>query len=68
MAEATETETEWFCFDALNTPEDHPARDEQDTLSFLPRDSKWNNVKQKNDEAYVLRTTYFLCADKKLTS
>ena len=55
VAEATETETEWFCFDALNTPEDHPARDEQDTL-FLPRDSKWNNVKQKNDEAYVLRT------------
>jgi phenylalanyl-tRNA synthetase alpha chain len=55
VAEATEAETEWFCFDALNTPEDHPARDEQDTL-FLPPDSKWNNVKQKNDEAYVLRT------------
>ena len=34
MAEATEVETEWYCFDALNTPEDHPARDTQDTLYF----------------------------------
>ena len=36
VAEATEVETEWFCFDALNTPEDHPARDAQDTLFFPP--------------------------------
>ena len=55
VAEATETETEWFCFDALNTPEDHPARDEQDTLFFSP-DSNWSNIKQKNKEAFVLRT------------
>ena len=55
VAEATEAETEWFCFDALNTPEDHPARDEQDTLFFSP-DAKWNNIKQKRDEDYVLRT------------
>ena len=55
VAEATECETEWFCFDALNTPDDHPARDAQDTL-FLPPNSKWNNIKQKKDEAYVLRT------------
>ena len=40
VAEATEVETEWFCFDALNTPEDHPARDEQDTLYF-PKDSRF---------------------------
>ena len=40
VAEATEVETEWFCFDALNTPDDHPARDAQDTLYF-PEDSKW---------------------------
>ena len=25
-AEAPEIDTEWFCFDALNTPESHPAR------------------------------------------
>ena len=35
VTEATEVETEWFCFDALNTPEDHPARDAQDTLFSL---------------------------------
>jgi len=26
-----ELETEWFCFDALNSPADHPSRDMQDT-------------------------------------
>ena len=55
VAEATEVETEWFCFDALNTPEDHPARDEQDTL-FFPPDSQWSNVQRKGKEAHVLRT------------
>jgi phenylalanyl-tRNA synthetase alpha chain len=55
VAEATEVETEWFCFDALNTPEDHPARDEQDTLYF-PKESRFGNVSRKSDEAYVLRT------------
>ena len=55
VAEATEVETEWFCFDALNTPEDLPARDEQDTL-FFPPQSKWVNVQQKREESYLLRT------------
>ena len=55
VAEASEVETEWFCFDALNTPDDHPARDEQDTL-FLNPDFKWANVQQKKDESYLLRT------------
>ena len=55
VAEATEVETEWFCFDALNTPEDHPARDAQDTL-FFPEDSQWTNVSKKGKEAHVLRT------------
>ena len=32
VAEGPEIETEWHCFDALNTPADHPARDMQDTL------------------------------------
>ncbi len=31
-----EIETEYYNFDALNTPEDHPARDIQDTF-YLPR-------------------------------
>ena len=55
VTEATEAETEWFCFDALNTPEDHPARDEQDTLFFSP-ESKWANVSKKGKEAHLLRT------------
>ena len=55
VAEATEVETEWYCFDALNTPEDHPARDAQDTLYF-PQDSKWENVSRKSKEEHVLRT------------
>lgn len=32
IAEGPEIEDEWHCFDALNTPGDHPARDLQDTL------------------------------------
>jgi phenylalanyl-tRNA synthetase alpha chain len=35
LAEGPDVETEWHCFDALNTPPDHPARNEQDTF-FLP--------------------------------
>ena len=55
VAEATDLETEWFCFDALNTPADHPARDAQDTL-FLPRESKVGNVAKHADELYLLRS------------
>ncbi|MCX7886808.1 MAG: phenylalanine--tRNA ligase subunit alpha [Verrucomicrobiae bacterium] len=32
VEDGPEIETEWHCFDALNTPADHPARDIQDTL------------------------------------
>jgi len=35
IAEGPDIETEWHCFDALNTPADHPARNEQDTF-YLP--------------------------------
>ena len=34
LAEGPEIETELHCFDALNTPEDHPARNEKDTFYF----------------------------------
>jgi phenylalanyl-tRNA synthetase alpha chain len=36
VAEGPEVETEWFNFDALNTPEDHPARGLQDTIYVRP--------------------------------
>jgi phenylalanyl-tRNA synthetase alpha chain len=32
LSEGPEVETEWHCFDALNTPADHPARNESDTF------------------------------------
>ena len=32
LADGPEIETEWYCFDALNTPADHPARNEKDTF------------------------------------
>lgn len=55
VAEASDMETEWFCFDALNTPSDHPARDAQDTL-FMPKDAKFSNVSKHSDELYLLRS------------
>ncbi|MDB6147802.1 MAG: phes: phenylalanine--trna ligase alpha subunit, partial [Spartobacteria bacterium] len=35
LADGPDVDTEWHCFDALNTPADHPARNEQDTF-YLP--------------------------------
>ncbi|MFL6514729.1 MAG: phenylalanine--tRNA ligase subunit alpha [Chthoniobacterales bacterium] len=35
LAEGPDVDDEWHCFDALNTPPDHPARNEQDTF-YLP--------------------------------
>jgi phenylalanyl-tRNA synthetase alpha chain len=32
VADGPEVEDEYYCFDALNTPADHPARDTQDTF------------------------------------
>jgi len=55
VAEATEVETEDYCFDALNIPCDHPARDMQDSY-YLPDDLKVNNVAKHADEKYLLRT------------
>jgi phenylalanyl-tRNA synthetase alpha chain len=34
LAEGPEIEDEFHCFDALNTPQDHPARNEKDTFYF----------------------------------
>lgn len=32
MADGPEIENEWYCFESLNIPKDHPARDMQDTF------------------------------------
>ncbi|PWU07274.1 MAG: phenylalanine--tRNA ligase subunit alpha [Verrucomicrobia bacterium] len=55
VAEGPEIESEWYCFDALNTPDSHPARDMQDTLYF-PKETLFENISRKNNERYVLRT------------
>ena len=39
IAEGPEVEAEWFNFDALNIPAEHPARAEQDTLYVSPAGS-----------------------------
>jgi phenylalanyl-tRNA synthetase alpha chain len=44
VAEEREVEDDWHNFTAMNTPEDHPARDMQDTFYV------------KNEDNYVLRT------------
>jgi phenylalanyl-tRNA synthetase alpha chain len=56
VVEGPEVETEYYCFDALNTPKDHPARDAQDTFYF-PEQSRFGNVSKKfAEEKYLLRT------------
>jgi phenylalanyl-tRNA synthetase alpha chain len=56
IADGSEVETEFYCFDALNTPADHPARDAQDTF-YLPADARFGNVAKKTpEEKYLLRT------------
>jgi phenylalanyl-tRNA synthetase alpha chain len=56
VADGPEVETEYYCFDALNTPSDHPARDAQDTFYF-PTNARFGNVAKMNpDERYLLRT------------
>jgi phenylalanyl-tRNA synthetase alpha chain len=35
LADGADIEDEWHCFDALNTPPEHPARNQQDTF-YLP--------------------------------
>ncbi|MDP0501617.1 MAG: phenylalanine--tRNA ligase subunit alpha [Verrucomicrobiota bacterium JB022] len=55
VADGPEIETEYYCFDALNTPADHPARDAQDTYYVHP-EAKVGNVSRKAAERYLLRT------------
>ena len=56
VADGPEVETEYYCFDALNTPPDHPARDAQDTFYF-PGAARFGNVsKHSQEERYLLRT------------
>src|SRR5438445_11642961 len=53
VADGPEVETEFYCFDALNTPSDHPARDEKDTFYF-PTSARFGNIsKHVPEEKYL---------------
>ena len=52
VADGPEIEDEYHCFDALNTPADHPARDSQDTF-YLQSSAKDTANAQK---PFLLRT------------
>jgi phenylalanyl-tRNA synthetase alpha chain len=43
VADGPEVEDEYYCFDALNTPADHPARDTQDTFYLQNPESRIQN-------------------------
>jgi len=53
IVEGPEVETEWYNFDALNIPKDHPARDMWDT--FWLKEPENEKLKMKN-EKLLLRT------------
>jgi phenylalanyl-tRNA synthetase alpha chain len=43
VADGPEVEDEYHCFDALNTPADHPARDTQDTFYLKKEEGRMQN-------------------------
>jgi phenylalanyl-tRNA synthetase alpha chain len=51
VADGPEVEDEYHCFDALNTPADHPARDSQDTFYLnVGQASSLSQIPEKNPE------------------
>ena len=55
IVEGPEIEDEWHCFDALNMPAEHPARDMQDTM-YLARQSGRDPTPRRS--AHVAADTY----------
>jgi phenylalanyl-tRNA synthetase alpha chain len=60
IATGPELESEWYNFDVLNVPKDHPARDMQDTFWVRDPECGCDTTKEKtlgnNSYPYVLRT------------
>jgi len=54
VADGPEVENEYYCFDALNTPADHPARDTQDT--FYLGDGAEGDAGERSAMPLLLRT------------
>ena len=58
IADGPEIEDEYHCFDALNTPADHPARDAQDTFYLSQRapDASRSGTSEGGAKPFLLRT------------
>jgi len=56
VVEGPEIENEWYNFDALNIPKDHPARDMWDTFWLRQDEIKNKKSKIKNNNKLLLRT------------
>jgi phenylalanyl-tRNA synthetase alpha chain len=56
VAEGPEVETDWFNFDALNTPPDHPARSLQDTI-YVRHPGAGNRTDEDGSTGLPLRTS-----------
>ncbi len=55
VADGSEVETQWACFDALNVPKEHPSRAEKDTY-YLPQTASFKHIEAKEGECLLLRT------------
>ncbi len=53
IVDGPEIETDWYNFSALNTPEDHPSKDEHDTFYIKSSKSQEN---EKSKDQLLLRT------------
>jgi phenylalanyl-tRNA synthetase alpha chain len=56
VADGPEVEDEYHCFDALNTPADHPARDTQDTFYLQSAPTAPATSQTETSPALLLRT------------
>ena len=56
VADGPEVETEFYCFDALNTPADHPARDVTGHLLLSRRGALRQRLAPGRRRKYLLRT------------
>ena len=56
VADGPEVEGEYHCFDALNTPADHPARDAQDTFYLAKAEGGMQNAESGPQPSTLLRT------------
>jgi phenylalanyl-tRNA synthetase alpha chain len=56
VADGPEIEDEYHCFDALNTPADHPARDSQDTFYLATSSPAAASGEGRGGKSLLLRT------------